>query len=485
MRTIRQDGLPVIAAEVPQSESSPRRKARAVVGVAARAAAMLVMLVVAAACGSGAPAGPGKDAGGTNVTLAPTVIQPADELVVVTGTLMGDEEVTIAAKVGGRVVRVAKEAGDRAAFGEVLAEIDPTDYALAATQAKLEWKQSLAKLGMEETPPEKFDVTGLPAVQSAKLIETNAASKLKKGGELYAQKPPLLSEQDYLDLKAAHDGAQKALDLAVVNANATVAEARAKYAALQGKEKALADASVCAPTADESAASAIATKERMKHEGPRFAVAQRMVSVGAYVAPGAALFRLVADDPLKFRATVPERFLSKITEGKRATVSVESADAAIPGTVSRVIRQVNSASRAFEIEITLVNADGKLAAGSFAKGAVVVGTDPKATFVPMDAVQSYIGVKKVFTVEDGKAVEHIVRTGAVSGRLVQILEGLSGAQMVIVTGGSKLSNGSLVMVKEAAEVAGTAKTADKEEPKTGLPKSDKSATSGGEGRKPE
>ena len=48
----------------------------------------------------------------------------------VTGTLFGDEETTIAAKVEGRVVEVLKDLGDVAMPGDPLVRVDPTDYEL-------------------------------------------------------------------------------------------------------------------------------------------------------------------------------------------------------------------------------------------------------------------------------------------------------------------------------------------------------------------
>ena len=42
------------------------------------------------------------------------------------------------------------------------------------------------------------------------------------------------------------------------------------------------------------------------------AVAAKLVSPGEYVKDGTGLFRIVADNPIRFRASVPERYLSDV-----------------------------------------------------------------------------------------------------------------------------------------------------------------------------
>ena len=71
------------------------------------------------------------------VTVAPAVVAAVQRSVEVTGTLFGDEEATVSAKVPGRIVQILRDVGDRAASGEPLAQIDKTDYELAAAQKQM------------------------------------------------------------------------------------------------------------------------------------------------------------------------------------------------------------------------------------------------------------------------------------------------------------------------------------------------------------
>jgi membrane fusion protein (multidrug efflux system) len=175
-----------------------------------------------------------------------------------------------------------------------------------------------------------------------------------------------------------------------------------------------------------------------------------MVTVGSFVSPGTPVFRLVADNPVKFRGLVPERHLAVVADGKPVEVTVAGAAESLRGVITRVIRDVNPVSRTFQVEVKLMNFDRAVRPGSFAKGAIAVSTDEAATFVPQDAIQTFIGVKKVFTVKDGKAVENVITTGQRIGSLVRVMSGLSGQHEVVVSGGSKLSSGSPVSVRKAS-----------------------------------
>jgi membrane fusion protein (multidrug efflux system) len=183
------------------------------------------------------------------------------------------------------------------------------------------------------------------------------------------------------------------------------------------------------------------------------------VSVGEYVKEGTPLFRLVADNPIKFRPAVPERYISdiKLDQSVEVTVNAYPNDKFI-GKIARISPQVDAVNRTFQIEVLVPNAKGQLQPGAFGKGSVQTYTDPNVTFVPLESVISFAGVNKVFTVKEGKAVETNVETGIRRGNYVEITKGLSGQVEVVVSGASKLANGVPVQTN-ATPTAPTTQTA--------------------------
>lgn len=390
---------------------------------------VVVMAIVMAAgvggCGKKA-AGPETPAApAVQVRLAPVVRGPLDRTVPLTGTLFGREEATLSAKVSGRVAEIVRDVGDAAPSGEVVIQIDRIEYKLALAEREAALLAALAKLGLSKPPPGDFDASHVPTVQRARAEAANAAAKLERARQLFEQTPPLISEQDFADIQTQAEVAAQGAEVELLNANATLAEAQTNSATIAIAEQHLADTSVRAPTP-------------MFQQTLVYRVSERLVSVGEFVNVGQALARVVAADIVKFRGEVPEQFAGQVSIGQSVTLAVEAFREKFAGKVTRVAPRIDPKTRTFEVEIEIPNEDGRLKPGAFARASIVVGTDDGVTLVPADAVVTFAGVRRVFSVKDGKAVEHRVETGVSRDGLVEILGGLK-VDEVVVAGAKALA----------------------------------------------
>lgn len=410
------------------------------------AGALLVAAALAAAggCHKGVAAKDAKGKGGAaaaKVMLVAVEKRPVERTVEITGTLLGQEEATISSKVSGRIVAIVRDLGDVAMPGEVLARIDPKDFELAVAERRATVSAALAKVGLTALPAEPFDAAAVPTVQRARAEASNADAKLERASRLFEQTPPLLSAQDFADIRTTRDVAKSQAEVELMTARATLAEARAQAAAVDVAEQKLRDAMVTAPGANGDAAGA-----------RRYRVAERMVSEGEYVTEGRQLFKLVSSDVVKLRAHAPEKFSGSIKPGQRASVQTESAVGAVEGKVTRVAPAADPASRAFAVEIEVANGEGQLKPGAFARGRIVTSVEEGVSLVPTSAVVSFAGVDRVFSVKDGKAVEHRVKLGQRVGELVEVVGGLTAVRIVGVNA-SGLTPGVAVEVSEGTTEA--------------------------------
>lgn len=351
-----------------------------------------------------------------------------------TGTLYGDEEVTIASKSNGRIVRLDVDLGDEITPGQTLAQIEQVDFELALAERRAAVQASLSKLGLGELPSEEFDLSKLPTVQRARAEEANAKAKFERAKQLFEQSPPLISAQDFADIRTQWEVSSRSAEVELLTAGAVLAEARTQAAAVAIAQRQLAETTVTAPAP-------------MQSGPPRYGVAERRVSVGELVTAGQPLFRLVASDRIKFRGSVPERFTGRVAKGQPVTLRVEASTTAFPAVVTRVSPQIDRAARSFEVEIQADNSDGRLKPGAFGRASIVTTTDENVAFVPTSAVVTFAGVEKVFGVEGGKAVERRVVTGVRDGDSVEIVGGLP-LSTVVIDGASALTNGVAVAVVE-------------------------------------
>lgn len=373
--------------------------------------ALLAASVVEGGCDRQA-AGPTASAGRSaqpepiEVKLKPVQTLPVERFLQLTGTLFGQEEVTVAAKVPGRIVEVNADLGDAVPHGGKLAQVETADYVLAVGEARAAWLAALARLGLTALPEGEVDLRSLPVVARAEAQAANAQARLERARKLYERSPPLMSEQEFADIQTSSEVARTDLRGEEINAQAQLADARVRWAALALAEKRLADATVITPA-----------------ELPvEYRVAARMVSIGEYVSAGTPLFRLVAVDRVKFRGSVPERFAGQIKVGSPAYLQSEAYPQPFEARVVRISPAVDPTSRAFEIEIEASNSDGRLKPGGFLRARVRTHIDETARFVPASAIFKFTGVQRLFTVRDGKVVEFKVRTGETRDDLVEALD---------------------------------------------------------------
>jgi membrane fusion protein (multidrug efflux system) len=181
-------------------------------------------------------------------------------------------------------------------------------------------------------------------------------------------------------------------------------------------------------------------------------VSARLVNLGDYVRAGSVTFRLVQDDPLKFRGEVPERDVPALQAGQEVRISVDPYPGeTFVGHLSRVGSASDPTARALAFEALVPNADHRIRPGFFGHGDVVVRHDEHAVAVPRSAITTFAGVTKVFVVDGGVAREKPVTVGVDLGDgWVEILQGITRGQVVVTSGLSRVTDGALVAVRDEA-----------------------------------
>jgi len=418
------------------------------------AALLAVGLLVVVGCGKPAapPAPPPPRDLSVPVTLRAVEVATVPRAIEAVGTLWGSEDAIISVKIPGRVVAVAKDTGDGVEPGEELMRLDASDYTLDRAHKEAALAESLAKLGVAALPPDDADVAAfvqaqkarLPAVMRAQHQLNHAAQKLQRAKDLAERRPPVISQQELEDAKTEHEVAKSTLELEHRTVELNLREARTRSAALAIATRTIEDAVVRAPA---TAPGARPTPYR---------VAQRMAAVGEYKSPASPAFRLVALDPLKLRLAVSEIHFARVRVGQPVDVRLEAyGDRRFEGKVSRIGPQVDPANRTFQVEAELTNPRSNesneylLSPGAFAKATIRTGVDDGVVFVPLEAVVSFAGIDKAFTVRDGVAVEHVLSLGARRGDLVEVRKGLESGQLVVVSGTTKLARDVKVTITSA------------------------------------
>jgi multidrug efflux pump subunit AcrA (membrane-fusion protein) len=411
------------------------------------------------------------------VAVVPARADKVQRSVDVVGTLHGQEDAIISNKVPGKVIAIYKDIGDRVAPGEPLAQLLKNDYQLNLNEKQSALQETLATLGLSDLPPENFDPETVPAVRRASLQAQNAKGKLDRANQLHESKPPLISDQDFADLQTDAQVAASAYQTALLEARSQVSTARTRKAQVAIAEQALRDTTIRAPrpmsesTPDDAPPSpatqpvadasgrTILPSTPTTSPGALYAVAARYSSEGELNAALTRMFRLVIDDPLKLKANVPERHAGEIKVGQHGLVRVEAEKDRFPGTVTRINPQIDPSNRSFEVEVSVPNATHALKPGAFARAEIETFLQGNVLMVPEKSVVSFAGVKKVYSVKDGKAAEVPIETGARVNGWVEVTKAknFKPGEPVVVEGVNRLSGGVPVTLREQASTRGTEK----------------------------
>jgi HlyD family secretion protein len=173
-------------------------------------------------------------------------------------------------------------------------------------------------------------------------------------------------------------------------------------------------------------------------------ISARGATVGAVVAAGQELFRLVRQGRLEWRGEVTPNEVDRIRIGQAVAVTAATGRE-VQGKVRAIAPSADPQTRNILVFVDLPR-HGELKANTFAHGSFDLGQSEALT-VSSQSVVVRDGSNYVFAIDDqSRASQLKVRTGRRVGERVEILEGLKEDASVAVQGAGFLNEGDLVKV---------------------------------------
>ncbi|MCP9454709.1 MAG: efflux RND transporter periplasmic adaptor subunit [Nitrospira sp.] len=325
-----------------------------------------------------------------------------------TADIMPYQVVNVFSRVDGYIAKIHVDKGDYVRAGQLLIEIDHTDYVHAVNQAKANLAAATARVAQQ------------------RAVLHNARLTLDRLNALLQDQ--FVSQQDVDNARLNTEAAAAALE---------VLEAQTKQMeiALAQAETNLAYSYIRAPFAGY--------------------VAERNLDVGAYVTGATASTSTLSRGILSLHdihivrvlIDVVEKEVPMIVVGQKAELRTDAyPDEVFEGKVARITHTLNRTTRTMPVEIDIINSHRRLKGGMFARVKIHVGTHRMALQVPLNAVSQTEGMHYVFTVRDGQVHRTPVETGVRNGNWVEITKGLTGEEAVIVSGKDLVRDGMLVTV---------------------------------------
>jgi membrane fusion protein (multidrug efflux system) len=172
------------------------------------------------------------------------------------------------------------------------------------------------------------------------------------------------------------------------------------------------------------------------------------VSIGTYVSSGISLATLDTTDQMELNFAIPERFTGDVALGQEVSASSPAYPRqSFVGHLSELGTRFDELSRTLPVRALIDNPDGKLRPGQFMAVTLVL-RERQGLVVPEQAVMVRGNDQYVFVADDGVARRVSVTLGTRMPGLVEIVEGLTADDAVIVTGQDRLSTGDRIDVSD-------------------------------------
>jgi membrane fusion protein, multidrug efflux system len=324
------------------------------------------------------------------VTVKPTLLA---SYVPLTGSVRAVDSATVKAKVAGELRSLSVREGMAVNKGDIIGQIDTTDYELRIQERQAQLRQAEAQL--------------LTAQRNA-----DANQQLVARG--------FISENSSANTVSALDAAKAARDTVRFQLDQAL--------------KALGDTRLIAPISGM--------------------VAERHALPGEKLSPDNKVLSIVSTEKLEAELAVPAQDLVGIQIGQRLDLQVEGVDTAQAAKVLRINPATSGSSRNVMVYLQLEGPTSKLRIGAFVQGLLPLQNKGQVLAVPFNAVRDQGGRQAVWVVRQGKLEEQLVRTGIRDDRakapngalgMIQILEGLNEGDTVVATALGTSSSGSAAM----------------------------------------
>jgi len=174
----------------------------------------------------------------------------------------------------------------------------------------------------------------------------------------------------------------------------------------------------------------------------------KMVSPGAYVSPQTVIATIRQNSQLKLDFTLPEKFTSQLKPGQLVSFTSEGNTREYSAKVIATESGMATDSRSLQVRCIVVNNDGKILPGAFAKVKLGFEPDQNAIMIPSQAIVPQARSKQVVLYNGGNISFVDVETGLRDSANVQVLNGLKIGDTIITTGLMSLKpNGKVVLNK--------------------------------------
>lgn len=394
-----------------------------------------------------------------------------------TGNVASAEKVSIIPSVSGKVQTVDVEVGQTVEKDAQLFTIDNTELTYKLNQAQANYDAAAATYdktaggtakqtqmdsatALEKAQNELKDAKSAfennTAIAATQTAYNDAKANYDRTNTLYEAEAASKVTLD--DAKSKLDTASAAFEIAKANAETRLNNAKASFAA--ASENASITNAIINPDNIASAKaqmdSANAALDIAKHQLNNATItapiagkiSAKNISVGELTPTQTPSIVLENVNSVNVVIKVTETNINDITVGMSAKISVPSTGLSYDGTISTISPSADQKTGMFDVQVAVNNSDDNLKLGMVTNVILVNSNEDNTLLVPKESVFEEDGTSYVYVVNSNLLAKHTVAVGTSKNEYVEIKDGLSEDDQVVVQGSSNMKdNGKFNIVK--------------------------------------
>ena len=324
-----------------------------------------------------------------------------------------------------------------------------------ASVSDAEAVQAATPVPVEVAQPFRADLRATYAATATISSDSDAPVVARVPGEVVAL---LVEEGDYVaegQVLARLDGERLRLEMLAAQASSEQARAEYRRNVDLHKRGLISAAAMDNLKYDLQALQATYELKKLNYEYAAIrapiagVVALRHIKPGQHLTANEVAFRITDTRELIAYLQIPQSELPKFAAGHDVSIEVASMPgSAYPATIARISPTIDTRNGTFRATAIIDNSKGELAPGMFGRFRVAYEEHINALVLPVAALIDEDDENAVYIVNDGEVVRRVVETGIRSGDRIEILDGLTETDVVVVVGHSNLRDGSKVLASK-------------------------------------
>jgi RND family efflux transporter MFP subunit len=173
-------------------------------------------------------------------------------------------------------------------------------------------------------------------------------------------------------------------------------------------------------------------------------ITKKLVDLGSVVGMGTPVFEITDISQLKLTVSVPERDIQNFVLNQQVSVDVDVLPGkSFSGKVSLIGIQADKMHN-FKVQVLVANTNKELRSGMFATTRLVSSNSVTVLSVPRKALVGSTKNPAVYIIKDGKAALTYFTAGTSDGDFIEVINGLTKDDRIILKGQVNLTAGSPV-----------------------------------------